>query len=289
MNRNIQTDTADMWALGVVVLSLFAPFIEINIESLAQMDQVSIDQRIKDIISKHHRPVSSNGKHFTRECLRLSADNRLTADKAASHDWLCAAEHMEFFRKLDERMMADFRMQDQLRPITLELPSTALELHKHENGDPKTEIPESSGYFKNIEPDVVNLRVISQAHTLEIVQEHSKSSDEINVTPSHAKYTKPIYAMSAPSRIETDIIGQRTQPKAKRQRTNKSKTTDSDFLPLTGLDKHLPPPTSNCQREQVLAELKRTSAVFLPSSPKASFIGSPITGPNSKRQREPCQ
>lgn len=93
-------------------------------EALAKYDQVALDDHLDRTFNQTDPPPSDTATNFIKRCLRVPCEKRMTITEAENHDWLCTPKkHLEFFRKFDKRMMADWQLEAQLKPMPLELQS----------------------------------------------------------------------------------------------------------------------------------------------------------------------
>jgi hypothetical protein len=123
MGDQLQTATADMWSLGMVTLALLSTATQNELHEFALLDQAAVKETVTTIISRRIKPPSINGLSFVHSCLQTSTARRLKTIDAARHAWLCSPpKHLEYFRRLDRKMMASFQVEKQFRPIPWELP-----------------------------------------------------------------------------------------------------------------------------------------------------------------------
>lgn len=277
--------------MGLIALLLVAPNYEIP-DDLNRMSQGDLDRCLTKDFEKYRPLPSSNAKGFIQGCLRVSPDDRISTAEAESHDWLHTPQkHIEFFRRLDQRMLADWSLEKHLKPLPWELQSLkdALERPDHcdqaaEQGDRDNdeEEPMKSGfcgdsaevsaYFPKPDPDEEEITLVS-------------IPTRPSPPPKWEDATTPPKVRSAGTKA---LSTTRSQNKRKRRTT---KIPNGLFLPLTGLERHLHPVSTGTKRETILEELKKTNSMFLKegvgskgSSPVGETLRLPAK-PNVKKQR----
>ena len=280
----------DIWSLGVVTLLLLASGSDIDFGDMNRMDQKTISEFLVDSFSIVAPTPSEHGKLFVWECLRISASERMSTTQAECHDWLCLPEkHQEFFRSLDRRMMSEWHLQSQLKPMPLQLPSL---LSKPPVFD-SYEDPSSTGILTDSLDNVPLQDMIDDRasyHDEEAANPEEPTENQAQKEPSHGDdmFTKPelpAYAKaikklqrskSKPSNPPRQLdhsadpkLVRRSSSNHKRKRSAMVAIPDVLLLPLSGLDRHLrpDPDASNSQRERVLDELKKRNAKFLVDPP----------------------
>jgi serine/threonine protein kinase len=96
---------------------------DLNYGDLNRMIQEDLDTTIESAFSSTEPSTSAEGSDFIWRCLRVDPEVRMTAIEAECHDWFCVPEdHLEFFRQLDRRMLMQWNIQRQLKPLPWELP-----------------------------------------------------------------------------------------------------------------------------------------------------------------------
>lgn len=259
-----------MWSLGMVALALLSTITNAELQELTQMDQASLAECVDTIISKRKVPPSENGLLFVRSCLQVSPIKRLKADNAMRHVWLCTPKkHVDFFRRLDNKMMESFQVQDEIRAIPWELPDVeGVGAHQpaavdqvpnlgcgRENaflGINSTErIPEPNGDGRPREQTTSGLShddgpLVSFVGTGGTMAENSVGEDS---------FTK--------ATTET-VVG-----RGKRQERGCSlSTSGAKFLSLTDLNRHLKKPRQLNHQMHIPEELKVTKSKFLDIAPE---------------------
>lgn len=280
MGDQVQTATADMWSLGMVALALLSPMTNTELQDMSQMDQVSLRQGIEAVISRRSPPPSDNGLSFVRNCLQISPLERLSTDEAAKHSWLCSPKkHVEFFRKLDEKMMQGFHVQEQFRPIPWEIPQLeCVDLDRHNsqsgismsgcmttNASPASSCTEEQSHFfnKTYTPKRSSI-LASEEVPSQLPPDVLKPEVLIDLTPADSLDTRKSTDDERLTNNEDVSIKKKSVQQLSRQRTGSSpKVLDIAFLPLTGLGRHLKQSREKDQRMRVLEELKSTNSKFL--------------------------
>lgn len=113
---------------------MLAASIDFDISTLTQLKQDELDKTLKFDVFKSCLKLSKNGKIFVWKCLQISPKDRLTVIEAGCHDWLCTPEkHLEFFTKLDRRILADWHPPKYLQPMPLQIPSVLLQQDSSED------------------------------------------------------------------------------------------------------------------------------------------------------------
>lgn len=245
-----------------------------SLENLARMDQQSLEQVVRAMIKQVSPKHSSNSQRFTLACLQLTPVNRITAAEAECHDWFCTPQkHFEFFQQLDRRCLSDLGDDAQLKPMPWDLanlqsppfPSAPTKLfntsaHKsiRWSSPPCTE---TSGFIRDLQQDMKAVRMgplpeltspLRGSGVLTCEPEPGKGSPNVTRKEEQSQNTplrdRHIEDRKAETRIMTP---------------HQLRVCDVLQLPLPGLDRHLKPPHSKTQRQDVLAELKRLDVKFL--------------------------
>jgi serine/threonine protein kinase len=265
-----------MWSLGVVTLLLLTSGYEVEITDNIRKEQKEIGNYLRGIFAKMAKPPSNNGKRFLRDCLRIDPLVRMSALRAELHDWLCRpSEHREFFEFLDRKMFSEWKPQDELKPMPLELPSL---------GTSVTQEPEfrCSHYFASEAtpppPSTSSETGCSNMHPPSSGGE-APTELEIDRAPHAPNQSSPtnigglVHEVQV-KREESPYDGFRKPmlPEQSGHRINRKKKSryrghEPDLHPLPGLDRHLTPTCSNPRhRQQVLDELERSNVKFLVNS-----------------------
>lgn len=300
----------DIWSLGLIALLLAAPKHDIP-DELNRMSQSDLDRCLTENFRNYCPQPSINAKCFIWGCLQVSPSDRINTTKAECHDWLRTPEkHLEFFRRLDQRMMADWSPKRHLKPMPWELQSLkdALEQPNYscEDGDQGNGEDDESGL---LEADLDDDSSLTSTCFLKPDPGDDEISlvsipAEFNPPPTWEEATTPLQVQNASKKAlstsqkprlvsssDSKAIHQKSQKKRKRK---PSKILDSLFLPLTGLERHLRPASTGVKREEILEELKKTNSKFLKEG-SSSKRGVPTretlhphVEPNTKRQRNKC-
>lgn len=267
------------------------------------MDQKVLEVALQQSFSAKKLSPSINGQRFVKDCLRVSPSERINALEAECHDWLCVPdERMDFYRKLDARMIHEWEVQNQKKksnPKPLELPS----LIGSQSTPSRAVESVATGSAGTDEVDLVKMPPLGAPDILvtdevgletlpspydQVVQERSDfwkhSEGRIKANPMPAakstaapdEFRKPISPASAtakPTEKPKDppqtpwkkYKGRKpeTQPRVKRRKTSQVKIPDTGRIPLAGLDRHLKPLPNHQPRGQVLEELRKTKSKFL--------------------------
>lgn len=274
MGDQLQTATADMWSLGMVVLALLSPVTNAELQDLSQMDQADLAESVNTIITKRNEIPSDNALSFVRNCLQVCPTRRLKTDDAARHAWLCTpTKHLEFFQRLDEKMMRSFQVQNEIRAIPWELPDVEhVELHRPAVADDVLDSGHNTG---NVCPTNCALAADFTSSALHFASTSKRATKEQKMT------ALPRDDSPLPSSMITDTMegkpvaeddclrGTIVKRREGKERNSSYKITDATFLPLTGLDKHLKKTRQLNHRVRILEELKATNSRFLETNPES--------------------
>lgn len=118
-----------MWAVGIVTTIMLTASLEIDgvISKLCQSDQDTILQYLKCNIFPPDLKLSKNSKTFVWQCLQRLPQDRLTVLEGECHDWLCTPdEHLRFFEQLDRKVLGEWKVQAEVSPMPLQLPSVLM-------------------------------------------------------------------------------------------------------------------------------------------------------------------
>ncbi|UPK93927.1 hypothetical protein LCI18_004862 [Fusarium solani-melongenae] len=273
------TSAVDIWSLGVVTTILLTA--ERHDADLNRMDDEEIEQYIRDLFHSLPRRPSLNAYDFVWMCLQRDPSQRMTANEAQEHEWMCTpAKHLKFFRLLDKRIMSYWRPQDKLKPMPWELPC----LVKSGPPTPTREPGSSSQYFSGTpvrsKRQADDSTVVDQEGLLK--QGADGANDEVSslsVVPTASSRSTD----TSPNGMrKKDIKSEHPQPLwhgflkpehprhsetgPKRKRIPRIKTHGTELHPLPGLARHLPRPVNHFHRENVLLELQRSNSKFLDES-----------------------
>ena len=277
-----QTEAVDVWALRVIALLLTnGPCNELN-----RLNQEAIDDQLAGHFGETEHRMSSNGENFVRGCLNVSPSFRMSVAEAGSHDWLhTPAKHLDFFERFDRRMIADWQLESQLKPIPWELQNFS----DAELGN-RVEQQPTGAPIEIVSPHPSQEDRVSNASKYLPQRRHSIPADQ-NRKSLFDRCAKPtLLSPNVPDKaqiIATQSFNSLTEsgkqtvyvPNSKkkpnhvcqRKRSKVSKIPDFVFLPLPGLDRHLPRPQSGTKREAVLEALTRTSSKFLKDDLTTSY------------------
>ncbi|KAH7001996.1 kinase-like domain-containing protein [Ilyonectria destructans] len=123
-NTQAHTSAVDIWSLGIVALVLLASSSDPDIEDINRLTQSDIEEYLKSTFAKMHKQPSRDGKNFLWCCLQTVPQARMSAIGAECHNWLCTPDkYLRFFQLLDNKMMSDWKPQDELKPMPWELPN----------------------------------------------------------------------------------------------------------------------------------------------------------------------
>lgn len=280
--KQSQTPAVDIWSLGIVTLMLLTPSLSDYLGDLNRMDEESLEAYIKEAVINAAGAPSLNGCKFILSCLQISPKKRMSAIEAECHDWLCSPDsHLEFFQKLDRKIMSNWRKKNQVTPMPLDLPdllgcmSKAPKSNKlpldggTEQSSQKSQSPyqdEDSEYFpalSNInsnddgsfkKPDLPKHKNIASKpktdnHKLKLIDESATKNAKNSRMPWE--------------QFHGHKVSRSSQSTSKHKKKTLARVHDLTFHPLTGLDRHLRQNPPGSRREQVLAELKRTNSKFL--------------------------
>lgn len=124
-----QTPAIDMWAVGIVTAIMLTASLETDgvIAKLCRSNQDVILHYLKCDIFRPDLKLSKNSKMFVWQCLQRSPRKRLSVLEAECHDWLCTPEeHLQFFKRLDRKVLCEWKVQTELSPMPLQLPSVIM-------------------------------------------------------------------------------------------------------------------------------------------------------------------
>ena len=124
----VQTSGVDIWSLGIVATQMLAIAVDFDFSILSSLMQDKVENMLRHEVFKPWLKLSKNSKVFIWQCLQICPEDRMTVLEAECHDWLCTpAKHLEFFERLDRRMMATWKPPKQLIPLPMQLPSVLLD------------------------------------------------------------------------------------------------------------------------------------------------------------------
>jgi hypothetical protein len=198
--------------------------------------------------------------------------------EAQSHDWLCTPEkHLEFFRRFDKKMMADWSIDKYLKPMPLELQSFKDDLehlsypvsHRAQGGKGEDESRlghgsnEASAYLPIPEPDENEMSLVcipAKFNPPPTWDQAAAAPPQVRNIGDRASLTTNSSHLLPSS--DSGARNKETEQQPKKRRKT-SKIPESNILPLPDLGRHLRPAPTGARREQVLEELKKTNSVFL--------------------------
>lgn len=304
-----QTMAVDLWSLGLIALLLVTSKQGAS-DDLNRMSQHDLDKCLFMTFKKYRPRPSLNAQFFIEGCLRVSPDDRISTTEAECHDWLCTPEkHREFFRCLEERMLADWSPQKHLKPLPWELQSLRDSLEQstycyqdeeQANRDNNVGEPiksgsggdfnKSSAYFPNPELDGDETALVSIPASFNPTPKWENATNPTKVRGADEKtlYTRENMRLTHSRNLTISNRKTQSQHNKKRRAT---KIPDSLFLPPTGLERHLCPASTGLKREAILDELKKTNSMFIKGGVGAkdnASAGRPLrlpAKPNTKRQR----
>ncbi|PNY29343.1 Protein kinase-like domain protein [Tolypocladium capitatum] len=283
-----QTAAVDMWSLGIVTLALLTRHMDVGLEALDRVEQHVLDVFLDVSVFDEPGQFSSDSEQFVWRCLQVLPSDRMDAAEAQCHNWLCTPEnHLERFQELDRRTMGDWKAQTQLSPMPYELPDVRA---KH------LLMPEMEQQQMRLSDRFNPVEEQSQTpdKTLQYLHGFAKpanntGSKEIAAREDPATDIRPRFGSRAnscvtktcpieqfllsPSKHPNDQTSQAADtaghPVSKRLRRSKVRIQDAALLPLTDLRNNINsgPRSIDDQRKQVLEELKRANAKFLPDIP----------------------
>eukprot|EP01121_Diplochlamys_sp_Union-15-3_P011376 TRINITY_DN3296_c0_g1_i1.p1 TRINITY_DN3296_c0_g1~~TRINITY_DN3296_c0_g1_i1.p1 ORF type:complete len:236 (+),score=43.13 TRINITY_DN3296_c0_g1_i1:215-922(+) len=102
-NEGEYSNAVDIWSFGVIAYTLlcgYHPFRAGNVVDL--YNKILLAQY--DFNSPEWRDVSSSGKHFISQLLRLDPVERLTATEALKHPWLRITKHRSVLSSVKENL-----------------------------------------------------------------------------------------------------------------------------------------------------------------------------------------
>lgn len=290
----------DMWSLGLIALNLVAPEHDIP-EHLSYMSQDEIDQCLTAHFDILRPRPSLKAMSFIRGCIRACPEQRMNTVEAQSHDWLCTPEkHLEFFRRFDKRMLADWSIHKYLKPMPLELQSFKDDLehlsysvsHREQGdkgrGESRLEYGsnEASAYLPIPEPDENEMSLVC----IPAKFDPPPTWDQTASAPPPVRNTGDRVSSTTgtphlPPSSDPGARNHRPRRQTKRRRKT-SKIPESNILPLPDVGRHLRPAPTGVQREQGLKELKETKSVFLKPG-QVSPVHSTTTLVSCRPQAEP--
>ena len=290
----------DMWSLGLIALNLVTPKHDIP-EHLSYMSQDKIDQCLAGHFDILRPRPSLKAMSFIRGCTRACPEQRMNTAEAQCHDWLCTPEkHLDFFRRFDKKMMADWSIQKYLKPMPLELQDFKDDLehlsyptsHRERGGKGGDESRlghvsnEASAYSPIPEPDDNEMSLVCIPARFN----PPPTWDQAAAAPPQARNTGDRASSTTgtphlPPSSDPAARNQKSQRQIKRRRRT-PKIPESNILPLPDLGRHLRPGPTGVQREQVLEELKKTKSVFLKPG-QVSPVHETATSVSCRPQAEP--
>lgn len=269
------TSAVDVWSLGVVTTILLTA--ERHDEDLSRMDDEEITQYIHDLFHSLPQRPSLKAYDFVWMCLQRNPSERMTANEAQDHEWMCTpSKHLQFFRLLDKRILSNWKPQDKLKPMPWELPCLV------KSGPPTPARGSSSQYFTGT--PVRTKRRVEESTIIDEEEDRPQQGvasvdDQVSspfVVPAGSSRSK---GTSPNGMKQRDVKSEYTQPPwhgflkpehpgraevgAKRKRIPRMKVHGTELHPLPGLARHLPRSVNHFHRENVLLELQRSKSKFL--------------------------
>lgn len=266
-----QGPPVDIWSLGIVVLFLLRPLTDRDLGDLSIMDQQELDVSLEKDFFANTPKVSTISHQFVRQCLQVRAADRLTAAQAVQHEWLRGSPaHVKFFHKLDRKIQASVKTRSELNAMPWEIPSVSAPLITRSSA---LDAADLSSYFEVVDP--------AQGTVHQPRESLCSQSPEAPMEEPFV-FEKPSFPSRASARIPLKVVtpgqgkstwkyGERAKRRQfKRKRMSELnispdiKIHDAMDLPLNNLNRHLPPTPNSKKRRQVLEELRRSKAMFLP-------------------------
>ncbi|KAM0562511.1 hypothetical protein ACHAPJ_002201 [Fusarium lateritium] len=300
-NVQAHTSAVDIWSLGVVALLLLAS--DHCDTELNKMDEEEIGRYLMQLFNTLPTKPSSDGIDFVWSCLKPNPPHRISAHDAKKHDWLCSPKkHVNFFKRLDHRILSSWKPQDKLKPM----PWVLQDLAQSSPPTPTRSLGSSTSQYFTTTPTQVedSPEKIKQGGGDELGESGSGSAiDEIAspflipARPSSARLselepqqTKPKQAQPPWHDFHKPSSPARTELSSKRKRVPKARVRDTAGLPLPGLDRHLRSPANYRHRQNILSALEKTNSKFLvdripilPSTP-VDVPGTPMPASPKKRK-----
>lgn len=289
-----------MWSLGIVALTLLTHHLDVRLEGLDRMGQQQLDEFLEQNILQAPAQFSPNCESFVRHCLLVSPDDRISASGALCHDWLCTPEtHLTYFEELERRSSSSWKPARHLQPMPLHLPDVTdrhLSLSETHQGlrlgsrlapwwESLQDWDESSEYFHG------QVRLEPKVSSGMAVENTSRSSHRCSTMDSvlDGSVTETSLLIPMDTKHQAGRAGQGAgssagQPSILQEGKSKRKAQDTALLPLNNFEKpsgsgHKFAPD---QREEVLEELRRAKALFVPDIPNSSTAAA---APNGGRER----
>lgn len=123
--RQVQTETIDIWSLGILVLAMLLGNTSI-IDKMPKNEQSTTSQYLVKKMSETVPAASSNAKDFVLQCVQILPCNRMSSKDADRHSWLCTPEtHLQFFQQLDRRVTSNWKSENHIKPLPMDIPDVA--------------------------------------------------------------------------------------------------------------------------------------------------------------------
>ncbi|KAI5459883.1 kinase-like domain-containing protein [Mariannaea sp. PMI_226] len=277
-----QTSAVDIWSLGVVAFLLLSSASDTQIEDLNRMNQVDIGEYIKNTFTKLIRPTSSYGKRFIFDCLQIEPSSRPSAVDTEWHDWLCnPRKYRQFFEYLETKMYSEWKPQDELKPLPLELPDLRATVSAP-NASQEPDVRCSQYFATNaILQQPLSVAIGNDSENNEATGgDQGTAKQGAFIPPFQVRGSDPAVKLQAADASHLENQSKRdklnfqnfikpnylakTGSRAARKKNSRVKVPETDLLPLPGLDRHLLPMSSNrVRRQKVLKELEKSKMKFL--------------------------
>lgn len=237
-----------MWSLGLITLLLMT---YCGSDAIAKLpiDQAELQDCIHDLLATPTNGYTTNAKMFILGCLQVSPKKRLSSEEADTHAWLrTPLTHLKFFQEMDDRILADWKLERELRPTPYELPDVL--------------VPTSPAKVSQevVSPKATTAPIRSPA--VEKSESHSTFVDEGNTPTVPRQTTKNEIRVVRVKSARPSSPRTTTQKRIARIKARNIRVSDSLQLPINSLEKHL-----SCEkpdrRPQVLQKLQETNARFI--------------------------
>jgi hypothetical protein len=173
----------------------------------------------------------------------------MSSEEADTHPWLrTPLSHLKFFQEMDDRILADWQKERQLRPAPYELPDL---LQSSLPTGVLQEIPAPNGQ-SNL-PRSTTEKCSNAPTSVE-----KRRKPNIESIPVNKKMPRVIRVKSTSTSKGTASTKQRIE----RIKSRNIRVSDSLQLPLNSLDRHLNPEKPD-RRAQVLQKLQENNAMFI--------------------------
>ena len=173
----------------------------------------------------------------------------MSSEEADTHAWLrTPLSHLKFFQEMDDRILADWQKERQLRPEPYELPDL---VNSPASVGVLQEVPAPNGQINQSNPTAEKCSNTSTAAD----KRREPSTESITAAKTVPRVIRVKSTTTSNARTST-------KQRIERIKSRKIRVSDSLQLPLNSLDRHLNPEKPD-RRPQVLQKLQANNARFI--------------------------